>query len=126
MEMDQTLETFLEEYARRTNTHTFDLVAPLIAEKAVYWFTDGTFRGHSSIRHAFERTWSVIQDEQYSISEVEWLSVDTHSATCIYTFHWRGLINSAIREGSGRGTSVLQKVDGGWQVLHEHLSQFPG
>jgi hypothetical protein len=53
--MDATLEAFLAEYARRTNTHQFAAVAPLIAADAVYWFSDGSHRGLDSIRLAFER-----------------------------------------------------------------------
>jgi ketosteroid isomerase-like protein len=123
--MDATLETFLAEYARCTNTHQFDAVAPLIAADAVYWFSDGSHRGLASIRLAFERTWSIIQDEYYAIDDVEWLTVEGRSATCIYTFRWRGRIDGAIRAGSGRGTSVLRKVDERWQVVHEHLSPWP-
>jgi len=123
--MDASLETFLMEYARCTNTHQFDAVAPLIAEDAVYWFSDGSYRGLSSIRLAFERTWSIIHDEHYAIEDVEWLTVDTSSAACIYTFHWRGRIDGMLREGSGRGTTVLRQIDERWQVVHEHLSQLP-
>jgi len=123
--MDATLEAFLAEYARRTNTHKFVVVAPLIAADAVYWFSDGSHRGLDSIRLAFERTWSIIQDEHYAIDDVEWLIVEGRSATCIYTFRWRGRIDGAIRTGSGRGTSVVRKVDERWQVVHEHLSPWP-
>jgi hypothetical protein len=48
--MDATLEAFLAEYARRTNTHQFAAVAPLIAADAVYWFSDGSHRGLDSTR----------------------------------------------------------------------------
>ena len=122
MNIDPALTSFLDEYTRRTNTHRFDNVATLIAQDATYWFTDGSYRGLSSIRLAFERTWSVIQEETYATEDVEWLSVDVHSATCIYTFHWRGRVNGAFKGGKGRGTSVLRKANEQWQVVHEHLS----
>jgi ketosteroid isomerase-like protein len=123
--MDTSLETFLSEYTRCTNTHQFDVVAPLIAEDAIYFFSDGSYRGLASIRLAFERTWSIIQDEYYAIEDVEWLTLDTSSATCIYTFHWRGSIDGVLREGSGRGTTVLRQGHDHWQVVHEHLSSLP-
>ncbi len=120
--MEQTPENFLKEYARRINTHQFDLVAPLIAEEAVFWFTDGSFLGRDSIRRAFEQTWSFIQQETYRIDNIEWIIRDSQSAACIYTFHWQGLVDGMVREGSGRGTSLLHKGSQGWQVMHEHLS----
>jgi ketosteroid isomerase-like protein len=124
--MDQTLENFLADYARRINTHQFALVAPLISEEAVFWFTDGSFYERDSIQRAFERTWAVIQEETYRIDDVKWLSRDAQTAACVYTFHWQGLIDGAIHKGSGRGTTVLRKVKEGWQIVHEHLSRLPG
>jgi ketosteroid isomerase-like protein len=125
MIVDPDLTNFLEEYERRTNTHQFEEVASLIAEDAVFWFTDGSFRGLEAIQNAFQRTWAVIRDEQYQIVDVEWLSVEPNSAACIYTFRWQGIIDGAIHQGSGRGTSLLRKKGETWQVAHEHLSRFP-
>jgi ketosteroid isomerase-like protein len=123
--MDTSLENFLAEYAWRINTHQFAIVAPLIADDAVFWFTDGSFYDRDSIQRVFEQTWGVIQEERYWIDEVQWLSQDVQTGACIYTFHWQGLIDGAKHEGSGRGTTVLRKGLNGWQIVHEHLSHLP-
>ena len=106
-----TPEELMREYERRTNTHRFEQVAPLIADDAVYWFSDGSFRGKAAIRRAFEATWTAIRDEHYAV--------------CAYTFRWQGQTSNGPAEGTGRGTSVLRKQDGDWQVVHEHLSPMP-
>lgn len=116
---------FLAEYIRRTNTHRFDEVAPLIAEDAVFWFSSGTFHGVAAIRAAFERTLAAIQDEDYAIEDVEWIAADEPTAACLYTFRWRGLIDGAAREGSGRGTTVMRHDGRRWLIVHEHLSAHP-
>ena len=123
--MEQTPQDFLGEYTKRINTHQFDLVAPLIAEEAVFWFTDGSFLGQESIRRAFEQTWSVIQEETFTIDNVEWSCQESQAAVCIYTFHWRGCIEGQLHEGAGRGTTVLRRNSQGWQIVHEHLSHLP-
>ena len=123
--MVTSLDEFMREYERCTNTHRFEMVAPLIDADAVYWFTDGSFRGRAAIRDAFERTWAVIQDETYHISNVEWLIQCTDSAACIYTFHWQGRVGGAIRQVTGRGTCMLRRDGNRWVVVHEHLSRFP-
>lgn len=116
----------LHEYERRTNTHSFAALAPLIADDAVYWFSDGSYQGRDAIQQAFERTWANIRDERYAIDNVHWLDMDERSATCIYTFHWQGITRNGPAEGSGRGTSIFRKQDGRWHVTHEHLSALPG
>jgi ketosteroid isomerase-like protein len=116
---------YMHEYEWRTNTHRFEEVEPLIAEKAIFWFNDGSFHGRDAIRQAFEHTWDYIQGERYSIENVQWLVNDHSAAVCVYTFHWQGKVDGHQMEGNGRGTSVLQRVGDRWQVIHEHLSPLP-
>ncbi len=116
---------FLRAYERKTNTHNFEEVAPLIADNAVYWFNDGSFQGKDAIKQAFEKTWNLIQDEHYAIEDVRWLVDDEHVAVCVYLFRWQGRVEGQLMQGTGRGTSVLEKLHSHWKVIHEHLSSLP-
>ncbi len=115
----------MREYERRTNTHSFATVAPLIAGDAVYWFGDGSFVGIDAIAQAFERTWATIREERYVIEDVQWLVNDERAAVCVYHYRWQGIVAGEVKQGMGRGTSVLRPVDGVWKVVHEHLSRLP-
>ncbi len=115
---------FMVEYARCTNIHDFDVVEPMIAEDAVYWFNDGSYRGREQIRAAFERTWEWIADEVYSLEDMSWIESD-QVAVCLYRFRWKGMVNGISHSGSGRGTTVLGTRGGRWLVMHEHLSAEP-
>jgi ketosteroid isomerase-like protein len=119
------LAEFLRVYEERTNGHRFEDLRPLIAEDAVYWFSDGSFTGREAIQQAIEATWELIRDERYAIEEVHWIAVGTQVAVCLYTFRWRGVVGEEAREGSGRGTSVLRRDADQWRVVHEHLSPTP-
>lgn len=112
----------LRMYEEATNTHVFDHVAPLISDDAVYFFSDETVTGLESLKRYFEKTWSLIQDETYAIDHVEWITAGETTAVCVYQFHWTGKVNGRLREGSGRGTNVLKKLNGHWKMAHEHLS----
>jgi hypothetical protein len=70
-EVQMTPMEFMQEYERNTNSHCFQEIAPLIADDAIYWFNDGSFRGIAEIKQAFEKTWSFILDEQYTIDHVQ-------------------------------------------------------
>ena len=41
IELRHELDTFLEAYEKATNSCDFDTVAPLVANDATFWFTDG-------------------------------------------------------------------------------------
>ncbi len=121
--MNEELADFLNSYEVATNSHNFSNVAPLIVPDATYWFTDGTHVGHESIQAAFENAWNTVKDEVYGIKDVQWIAASDTIASCVYTFTWQGLIDGKPRSGEGRGTNVLVKQDGKWQIVHEHLSR---
>jgi len=121
-EVMQTPQIFLKDYEIKTNSHDFTLLRPLIADDAVYWFTDGSFVGIAMIRDAITTTFNTIQHEVYSIKDVEWIVNEETTAVCRYRFEWSGIVDGNEKHGEGRGTNVMVKRDGAWRMLHEHLS----
>lgn len=115
-------DTLIRAYEQATNSHDTDRLVPLIAPEAVFWFTDGSHRGRDAILSAVAETFATIHDEVYRISGLEWVVRGVDLAVCRYRFSWTGTIDGRSRSGSGRGTNVLVKNAGSWQVLHEHLS----
>jgi len=118
-------EDVLRHIERATNTKNFDLVAPYLDPDAVYWFTDGSFRGLAAIREAFERTWHTIQVETYTLSDIRWVARSDTAAVCLYAFRSQGMVDGRPFDARGRGTNVFRVCDGTWKVVHEHLSREP-
>jgi ketosteroid isomerase-like protein len=116
----------LQAYEDRINRHDFDLLTELIAHDATFWFSDGTHRGIAEIRAAFEATWTALADETYWLDQREWIAEGDSAAACTYRFNWTATIKGAPSSGSGRGTTVLRRVDDRWWIVHEHLSGMPG
>ncbi|MGH3155656.1 MAG: YybH family protein [Streptosporangiaceae bacterium] len=116
------LGAFMMAYEQATNSHDPDRVMPMIAADATYWFTDGSYQGLAEIRAAVERTFAVIQDEVYEISDLEWVVLTAEQAVCRYRFSWRGVVDGRPRSGCGRGTNVMVQHGGVWRMQHEHLS----
>ena len=116
----------LKAYERLINRHDFGLLVDLIAPDAVFWFADGSHAGLAEIRAAFEQTWQNLADETYWLDEVVWITDGDTSAACIYRFNWKATVDCKPRSGSGRGTTVLDRAAGRWQIVHEHLSAYPG
>jgi ketosteroid isomerase-like protein len=116
----------LAAYEDRINQHDFDLLIDLIAPDATFWFSDGTHRGIAEIRAAFEATWRALADETYWLDQREWIAEGDSAAVCTYRFNWRATIGGVPSSGSGRGTTVLRRVDDRWSIVHEHLSRMPG
>jgi ketosteroid isomerase-like protein len=117
------LGTFLKTYEQAANSCDFANVAPLISNNAIFWFTNGTFAGKEAIRRAFEDTWAKIKDEVYTISNIQWIAHSDTVAVCVYDFTFDGIAENKRQIYKGRGTNVLQKSDGKWQIVHEHLSK---
>jgi ketosteroid isomerase-like protein len=116
------LSLFMDRYEQANNTHDIGRVAPLIAEDATYWFSDGSHQGLSEITVAVERTFATIQEEVYEIRDLEWVVLAVDHAVCRYRFFWKGIVDGRPRSGQGRGTNVIVKREGAWMMQHEHLS----
>ena len=115
----------LANYAEKLNTHSWEQIAPLVTEDAVFVFTEGTFVGKAAAKAAFEKTFNLIKDEHYSLHDVSWTAVTEGMAACHYEFRWKGLIDGQEAAGGGRGTTILLMVDGKWLIAHEHLGPYP-
>ncbi|MDC9826519.1 nuclear transport factor 2 family protein [Devosia sp. ZB163] len=117
----------LQAYTDRINRQDFDLLTDLIAPDATFWFTSGTHRGIDAIRAAFEATWQTMgPSERYWLDQLEWIAEGDSAAACIYRFNWEAVADGKPISGSGRGTTVLRRVDDRWWIVHEHLSRLPG
>jgi ketosteroid isomerase-like protein len=122
MSLTEDAVSFLAEYERRTNAHDIDSWAKLVAEDATYWFTNGTHVGKQAIVDAVASNFRAIEDETYRISEIEWVYRTDDVAVVRYRFHWHGIIDGQPASGNGKGTTVMLRRDGRWQMTHEHLS----
>lgn len=115
----------LARYVQKLNTHSWDEIAPRVTDDVVFIFTEGTYTGKKAAKAAFEKTFALIQGEEYSIHDVSWTAVTDSMATCHYEYRWKGLIDGNSQSGGGRGTSILLKVNGQWLIAHEHLGPYP-
>ena len=118
-------KNLMKKYEVEINKHDFNLIAPLISNDCKFWFTSGAYLGLEQTRNAFLKTWNMINEEVYSISEMEWISESDNAAVCMYTYHWKDLIGGQLREENGRGTLCLRKKTDDWKIIQENLSNFP-
>ena len=120
--LESELTLFMGEYERANNSHDIERVVPFLAEDATYWFSDGSYQGIEEIRSAIEKTFATILDEVYEVRDLEWPVLTPDVAVCRYRFAWTGVVDGEPRSGQGRGTNAIVRRDGGWRMLHEHLS----
>ena len=111
----------LQAYEKALATQKWENISPFIHPDICVTFSEGTHKGITAVEAAFRKTFALIQDETYTLSNIHWIHSDENFAVCIYNFHWSGLINGQMASGGGRGTSVLVNEAGNWLILTEHL-----
>lgn len=122
--MNEDAPEFMRRYAENTDAHRLEATLAMIADDAVYLFSDGTSHlNKAAIADVLARNFAAISDETYRIHDVRWLVRGDDAAACVYRFEWSGSIDGKPASGSGRGTSVLRRAGDSWLVVHEHLSR---
>ena len=117
-----TATDLLRSYETALGSQDWAAVEPLMHRDVSVTFSDGShFRGKDEVGAAFSRNFQLIQDEEYELYDVRWLTDQPTHAVCTYRFRWSGLIDGKPAAGGGRGTSVLTNEDGRWLVLAEYL-----
>jgi uncharacterized protein (TIGR02246 family) len=115
---------FMRLYESAANAHDLEAMLNLIADDAVFLFSDGSAHiGKDAIRKAIRANFDAIESETYRISRLIWLAESDEVAACVYAFEWSGTIRGRRESGAGRGTTVLSRTGTDWRVIHEHLSR---
>ena len=115
-------EEFIHAYENALATQDWRQVEPLVHADACVTFSNGTVhKGKTKVRKAFEKNFSAIKDEKYSISNVHWVIKKPETAAYLFEFSWSGIIDEKPASGSGRGTCVLVNEASKWLLLIEHL-----
>lgn len=118
-----TPEEYNQELYRRMNAKDLDGTLELIADDAVYFWSNGSSMfGKAAIAEGLKRNFDVIQNDTYETLDVTWIVKSDDLAACVYQFRWTGEIEGKAVAGGGRGSSVLRRVHGQWRTVHEHLS----
>jgi ketosteroid isomerase-like protein len=122
--MTQTADEFMRSYEQASNDHDIDTTLELIDDRAIYLFSDESVHvGKAAIEQALRRNFGIIQNETYAIDNLTWLAKTDEIAACVYEYAWSGTVNGEPASGSGRGTTILQRRETRWKILHEHLSR---
>jgi ketosteroid isomerase-like protein len=117
-------DDFIRAYSSSAQTGGVDKTLSMIADDAVYWFSDGSVHvGKPAIEIVLRRNFELIKDETYLVSDVKWVAQSDEVAVCVYRYDWAGVIHGQPASGFGRGTSVIKRNGVSWLVVHEHLSK---
>lgn len=115
-------EEFIHAYEQALASQDWNRVEPLVHADACVTFSNGAVhKGRLAVKAAFEKNFSLIKNEKYSMTNLHWAMKDDATAVYLFDFQWSGIINDKPASGGGRGTSVLVSEDGRWQLLVEHL-----
>src|SRR5260370_15416470 len=112
-------EEFMKEYELANRAHDLARVRSLIAEDALFWFSNGSaYPGIEKIAEAINHNFTTIADEHYEIGPIRWLVRAESCAVCSYPFRWTGKIGRQPAPGSSRGTSAPEKRHGPPLLCH--------
>ena len=119
-------DAFVMAYKEALDTNAWAAVSPLVHEDACVTFSDGrTLVGKAAVLAGYERNFAAIKDDTYAVSDVHWVSQAEDHAVYTFAFACTGMVDGKPAGGRGRGTAVIVRHEGGWQLMAEHLGPAP-
>ena len=76
-----------------------------------------------ALKNEFE-AFKVLSNYSYELKDFEAIIIG-EVAIATFHIHYQGMIRNKPFEVTSRVTSILNKQDSGWKLIHEHFSRFP-
>ena len=119
------VEETLNNYVKALATQSWESVETFFHENVTVIFAEGTYYGKDQVGGAIHKTFSLIRDEDFSISNLQWTIRHDNFATCTFVFDWSGTINGKRFTSPGRGTIAWVNLSNNWQIINEHFGPLP-
>lgn len=121
---DKILETF-NNFISTLDTQDANKSALFYHKNCTVIFTEGTYHGRDQILATFVKTFSLIKDEKFLATKLNWNIISDNFATCSFEYKWIGTIQGKRFTTPGRATLVWVLEDENWLIMNEHLSIMP-
>lgn len=123
----EAIAAFVKRFEAAGSSRSFDDVIEMLHPAALFRFNDDDYRGLEAIGRAFEATWAYdIEDEQYTLTDIDAMHVAADWGIVTFTYHWSGVAAQGPFHATGRGSQVIVIHDGRLVILLEHLSRDTG
>ena len=95
-------EEFVRTYEQALATQDLRNLEPLVYSDACVTFSNGTIhKGKLKVRRGFEKNFSLIKGEDYSITNARWVTKGPETAIYLFDFSWTVYINGRQVSGAG-------------------------
>lgn len=120
-EIEKTFNDYIEALA----TQNWQAAAPFFHEQATVIFTEATYHGKQQVSGAMCKTFSIIRDESFKVTNLKWNIVTADFASGTFEYVWSGTIQGKLFSSPGRATIAWVCENGHWQIINEHFGPMP-
>lgn len=120
-----TVQETIRLYEAGLAKQTWEAVADFFHENCTVVFAEATYYGKKQVSGAIKKTFSLIKDESFKLSNINWTIVRENFASCTFNFEWSGTINGKRFTNPGRGTALWVLNQDKWEIVNEHFGPMP-
>lgn len=120
-----TVQDEMKLYEAALSNQTWEAVQDFFHENCTVVFAEATYFGKKQVSGAIQKTFSLIKDESFLLTNINWTITRDDFASCTFHFEWSGTINGKRFTNPGRGTALWVKENDRWQIVNEHFGPMP-
>ncbi|NLM17294.1 MAG: nuclear transport factor 2 family protein [Candidatus Riflebacteria bacterium] len=120
------VEMVFAKYMQTLSDQKPDAATSFFHENATVFFREGSYFGKNQISQILKNTFSIIKDETFTPSKVNWHYKSNDTAACTFQYEWSGRIQGKRFTTLGRGSLTWVKdINGDWKIITEHFGPTP-
>jgi hypothetical protein len=120
-----TVQDSIKLYEEALAKQNWDSVKDFFHKNCTVIFAEATYYGKQQVGKAISKTFSLIKEEHFALSNINWTIVRENFACCTFHFEWSGTINGRRFTNPGRGTALWVLENARWQIVNEHFGPMP-
>ena len=112
---------FMSEYQKILMTTDWNKLSDFFQDDCAMIYSDGTYIGKKALKKAFEKTFSLMKNGKFYISDIHCAAITEQFCSCVFELKWSAEICGDKIVGKDRGTCCLVKFNNSWKIVNQHL-----
>ena len=121
----KSVQQFIKKYQQAITRQNWEELKDYFHENCAVLYSDGTYVGKPMLKQAFDKTYALMKNGEYSLTDFHFPVITDKFCSCVAKFYWSAEIYGKSINSEHRITLFIAKDDNEWKIVNQHLGPMP-